>query len=129
MIKCLVRLIQTDLMLNETKELSKGQGSFEDGVLIYCENEDPSIRHEITFEKDHVLLKRFADTLSETDLRLEEKSIARVISSYGTMMLETYMTQFSKQEDYWMIEYQILQEDEVVTYQRLEWYLEGFEDC
>ena len=126
--ECNVTLKKIDLLTGEETILSQGTGHLNGTCLTYLEQEDPNIRHEITFEENHVFLKRFADTLSETDLRLKEYSMARVLSAYGTMLLETYLEEYARLEDSFSIIYQVLQEGNIVTRQQLIWSLKGVAD-
>lgn len=125
MMELLIELIQTDLLSGTTNCLAKGIAHLQDHTLSYLEENKEPVRHEVFFEEGHVVLRRFADTYSETDLRLNQTSMAQVKSPYGVMFLETYLEQYLFTEEEWSVQYKVLQEGEIVTHQRLCWKLRG----
>lgn len=121
MLQMHVVLQQEDLLEESTSILFDGIGFLEGSCLTCYEDDTQTTKQELHFLENHVILKRHAASSSETDLRLQEKSFARIVSMYGTMMLETFLKEYDKRDDQIMIEYQILQEGLVVTHQRLKW--------
>ena len=89
-----VCLTQYDLIENTEAVLADGQGILNDTTLFYSEKDNPGVRHEIVLEEKHLVIRRIADIVSETDLIIGERSMARVLSPYGVMVLETYTEEY-----------------------------------
>ena len=120
-----VRLTQYDLIEHTETVLADGQGILNDTTLFYSEKDNPGVRHEIVLEEKHLVIRRIADIVSETDLIIGERSMARVLSPYGVMVLETYTDEYTLGEGKITAEYHIFQGDAEVTHQKLIWELKG----
>ncbi len=120
-----VQLVQEDMVSHNKVILASTTGSYENRVLTYTEKDNPMVKHEISFFDDYVILKRHADILSETYLRLNKRGVAKVTSEYGEMKFDTYLEEYKRNEDSIMIRYNIYQGKEVVTSQILVWMLKG----
>ena len=121
-----VKLTQFDIVRKDIAVLADGAADLNGNTLCYTEKENPSIRHEIRFDENQIVLKRLADISSETCLLPDRKGTARVDSPFGVMELETVLSRWSKDGDRWMVEYQILDDSgDAVTSQQLVWELKG----
>ena len=89
---------------------------------------NPSVRHEIAFEKDQIILERHADIKSKTILPLDGRGKSRIISPYGIMELETEIEEYYQNDEVWMVQYSIFEDGREVTHQRLVWQLKGVKD-
>lgn len=124
-----IRLTSYDLMNHQTAVLADGVGVLLGDTLFYSEKDHPDIRHEIAFQKDRILLKRNAEIQSETRLPYSgESGMSRITSLYGVMELEARLDDSFRSEQMWMAEYRILENEEVITHQKLVWELKGVLD-
>lgn len=121
----LIQLVKHDELEDSNTILASGKGKLENDVLTYMEKDNPNVRHEVSFFSDSIVIKRFAEVQSEILLYLNKKGIARVISPYGVMVLETELEKYERVEDKVMIQYKIFQNEELVTYQKMIWRLKG----
>lgn len=123
-----VKFTQYDLLENRSSVIADGNGILSGNRLLYPEKENPSCRNEILFEEERIVLKRSADVSSETQLLKGKPGMARVISPYGEMFLETMLERFCRSESVWEAVYRILSDGEPVVYQRLVWEITPLED-
>lgn len=121
----LVQLVQEDLLSHRKTILADGEGNYSNRVLTYQEKDNPHIKHEISFCDDYVILKRHAEIKTETYLRLNKRGIAKILSPYWEMKLDTKLEEYNRDADSIMIRYSIYQGNEVVTNQTLIWKLKG----
>ena len=119
-----IKLIQYDQLSHTSTVLADDLGEIFQGKLTYRESGSDHTTHEILYGPGHFVLKRISDLVSETDLILKEKSMARILSPYGVMMLETYMDRCELSDQRWEIEYHIRQDGVTVTHQTLIWEFE-----
>ena len=120
-----VELVQEDKISQEKVILADCKGEFDGKVLTYFEKNNPNIKHEISFFDDYVILKRHAEVKSETYLRLNKRGVARVLSPYGVMMLETKLEDYKRYADSINVSYSVYQGNELVNSQTLVWKLKG----
>ena len=120
-----VQLVQEDLLSHRKTILADGKGNYSNRVLTYQEKDNPHIKHEISFCDDYVILKRHAEIKTETYLRLNKRGIAKILSPYGELKLDTKLEEYNRDADSIMIRYSIYQGNEVVTNQTLIWKLKG----
>ena len=120
-----VQLVQEDLLSHRKTILADGKVNYSNRVLTYQEKDNPHIKHEISFCDDYVILKRHAEIKTETYLRLNKRGIAKILSPYGEMKLDTKLEEYNRDADSIMIRYSIYQGNEVVTNQTLIWKLKG----
>lgn len=120
-----VQLVQEDFLSHRKTILADGKGNYSNRVLTYQEKDNPHIKHEISFCDDYVILKLHAEIKTETYLRLNKRGIAKILSPYGEMKLETKLEEYNRDADSIMIRYSIYQGNEVVTNQTLIWKLKG----
>lgn len=124
-----VKLTQFDITRKEITVLADGIADLNGDRLSYTEKENPSIRHEIIFEENQIVLKRLADISSETCLLPDRKGTASVNSPFGVMELDTVLKRWSRDSERWMVEYQILDDSgNAVTNQQLVWELKGVKE-
>ena len=120
-----VELVQEDKLSQEKVILADCKGEFDGKVLTYFEKNNPNIKHEISFFDGYVILKRHAEVKSETYLRLNKRGVARVLSPYGVMMLETKLEDYKRYADSIKVSYSVYQGNELVNSQTLVWKLKG----
>ncbi|MBR2825507.1 MAG: DUF1934 family protein [Solobacterium sp.] len=110
-----------DLLTDDVEVLADGLGHFQNGKLTYYELNDPVTKHEIIFLDDRIYLRRFSEIESETELLVDEKGMCKVVSPYGVMVLESKLLVYERKEDMYMVEYQIYQEKELISHQKITW--------
>ena len=120
-----VQLVQEDLLSHRKTILADWKGNYSNRILTYQEKDNPHIKHEISFCDDYVILKRHAEIKTETYLRLNKRGIAKILSPYGEMKMDTKLEEYNRDVDSIMIRYSIYQGNEVVTNQTLIWKLKG----
>ena len=123
-----VKLCQYDLLEGTETVLCEGPCDLEKDTLFYWEDIKNGIRHEVTFDDEKIILKRFAEISSETVLPLREHGEAKISSPYGDFRMETALETWAKEEDYWTVTYRILQDGQTVTRQKMIWELRGLTD-
>ena len=123
-----IRLTQYDYDEKKTTVLADGKGFLLNDTLTYQELDNPSVRHEVAFGKDQIVLERHADIKSRTILPLDGKGESRIISPYGIMELETEIEEYYQDDEVWMVQYSIFEDGREVTHQRLVWELKGVSD-
>ena len=119
--KTQVLVTKYDLLTEDVEVLADGLGNFQDGKLTYHELNDPVNKHEITFMDDRIYLRRYAEMESETELLIDRKGMCKVVSPYGVMVLESVLLVYERKEDTYMVEYQIYQEEELISHQKIVW--------
>ena len=119
--KTQVLVTKYDLLTDDVEVLADGLGNFHDGILTYHELNDPVNKHEITFMDDRIYLRRYAEMESETELLVNQKGMCKVVSPYGVMVLESVLLVYERKEDTYMVEYQIYQEEELISHQKIVW--------
>lgn len=119
--KTQVLVTKYDLLTEDVEVLADGLGNFHDGKLTYHELNDPVNKHEITFMDDRIYLRRYAEMESETELLVNQKGMCKVVSPYGVMVLESVLLVYERKEDTYMVEYQIYQEEELISHQKIVW--------
>ena len=123
-----IRCTQQDLLENSQTILADGKAYLIDDTLTYVEKDHPDVQHAITFDKDEVILKRKAEIQSETHIPHEGVGKSTVLSPYGMMVLETKIEEVFKNDELWMVQYQILENGSIVSHQKLVWELKGVAD-
>lgn len=116
-----VTLTKYDLLTGEVMTLAKGPGNLKEESLTYYELSNPVVKHEITFSQERILLRRFAEIESETELLTEGIGHSHIHSPYGTMMVETELKGYEKGNDYYLVEYVIKSDGEIVSHQKMLW--------
>lgn len=119
--KVRVRLEQYDLIEKTNQVLVETSALFKENTLVYFE-EDGKHKHEIAFGKEEItLIRKGNDFSSETRLPLCGMGKAKVHSPYGTMVMPTKLVRWERRQNRWTVEYQLLQETNVVTHMRMVW--------
>ncbi len=126
--KIWVQLIRKDLLEKTEEILADCNAIYKDQTLIYKEKDDDKSLHEIHWKEDEILILRKSEFKTEVHLNKIGKGIAKVHSQFGVMELETNLIQYDQNDDRWMIEYQIISQDDVVTHQQFIWILKGVEN-
>lgn len=119
--KVLVRLKQYDLLENQMTVIADTRGLLRQDSLSYFEKGGQ--RHDITFSKESVVLKRSGEFSSETVLPLCGRGESRISSPYGLMKLETQLLRRERKAGYWMVEYEIVGAAGPVSHMKLVWEL------
>ena len=115
-----IQLRREDVLTGEEEIIFEGPAILNHDRLVYFE-ERGGAKQTVTFEEGKIVLERVAEISSRTVLRTEGTGSSRVDSPYGIMSLDTVLRSFDKDEDRWMVEYQVLSGNEPVTDQRLIW--------
>ncbi len=119
-----VEVKRFDLLEHKNEVLAKGKGILKGDFLSYFEeSEERRFKHEVMFQKDHCVLKRFGDVVSILELHKNGESVAKVDSEYGLMQLRAKVVSLVKCEDRWLVHYRIYDGERIVVEQRLEWLI------
>ncbi len=99
---------------------------FNDNHLSYAEDlDDDDVRHEIKWDEDGVSLVRTGVSSSSTYLKLNEYKDSVVNSIYGELKFDSYLRDFVKSDDLWMVEYMLFNSGDLITHVRVTWELSG----
>ncbi|MCI5722978.1 MAG: DUF1934 domain-containing protein [Erysipelotrichaceae bacterium] len=115
-----VKLTQYDLLDDKNEVLLESKAIYDKTSLKYIEDSTHA-KHEIYFEDDHIILNRNADIQANIVLHDSKLGEGIVDSPYGRMTMQTKLIQAQKCDEYWMIEYQLLMNDEIVLHRQLRW--------
>lgn len=114
-----VVLTQMDFLENEKKIYPKVMGYLSEDVLSYQDKETGN-KHTITFCDEYIRFLNEGNFSSDTTLK-ENDGKAIVNSPYGRMKFETKCINKDKNDDFWSVEYQILDGNQVITHQKMIW--------
>ncbi len=114
-------MIRYDFFEKKEEILADTTALYNGDRLLFTEN-GTDAKLSITFTEKEIILERKADVASRTVLR-HDHSCSEVVSPYGKMRLDAKLLAEKKSDTAWMCEYQILSGKEIVTYQRLLFYI------
>lgn len=115
-----------NLLNNEVTLIKDGVGYlFNDDKLSYLEDGIESVRNEITWGDDEIVLTRSGSNSSVTKLRLYEYSTSIVTTMYGEMILDTFLIDAVKNSDMWYVEYKLFLESDLIGYIKVVWEIKG----
>lgn len=113
---------RTDLFSNEEEIWPAVSALLREDDLLYREA-DTGASVCVSFHDDTVMIERKADAESRTVLHKNRKGISVISSPFGTMELNTYMTDCSKMFDKWTVTYKITYSEETAVHQKIEWQI------
>ena len=119
-----VRMImkRTDVSTGEEEILPAANAILRDTDLLYREA-DTGASVCVSFMDDTVVIERRSEVTSRTELHLDREGTAVISSPYGTMELDTYMSDCTKMFDKWTVTYKITYSEETAVEQKIEWMI------
>ena len=123
-----IRLTQFTAEMPRGTVLADGRARFSDGILSYTEKDDASVRHEILFAPEEIVIRRFGETVMEITLYTLGRGTGTVHTPYGTIEMETELIRYDTEPDQTTVEYRLLQGKEIVLQQTFVWEWKGIAD-
>ncbi len=114
-VECIIK--QQDCLMGKQQILHQGDAVVEGQVFsFYDENGKQTI---ISFYPEGAQITRKAETETKIDLVEGKSALAEVVSEYGTITLQTKLIYCQKKEESWEIEYQLLDQHDVILHTHL----------
>ncbi|MBR0213109.1 MAG: DUF1934 family protein [Solobacterium sp.] len=108
--------------------LAEGRARFSDGILSYAEKEDNTVRHEVLFAPEEIVIRRFGETVTEIILNTDSRGTGTVHTPYGLIEMETELLRYETEQDKTTVEYRLMQGEQMILQQTFVWEWKGTTD-
>lgn len=112
---CIIR--QTDCQENQEMVFYEGQVLLSEDRLIFTEQENENL---FIYKENEFHIRRIGEANTDVHLYRDSDGEAVVESEYGVLRFVARIVNYVFQSDGWTMEYQVLQEGEIVLHTRLQ---------
>lgn len=124
--KCRIHMIKQSFLEESSKESESYIADFiESNGKMYFQYDE--IHHDATVSveagNDFVEIVRQGEATSRIPLRLRMKQEVTIDSPFGQMKMESYTTDIKKSSSLLVIDYQLLQENQVIGHFKITWQI------
>lgn len=107
---------QTDCQENIEIVFYEGQALLSEDRLIFTEQENENL---FIYKENEFHIRRIGEVNTDVHLYTDKNGEAIVESEFGVLRFATRIVHYSIQNDGWTMEYQVLQDDEIILHTRI----------
>lgn len=107
---------QTDCQENIEIVFYEGQALLSEDRLIFTEQENENL---FIYKENEFHIRRIGEVNTDVHLYTDKNGEAIVESEFGVLRFATRIVHYGIQNDGWTMEYQVLQDDEIILHTRI----------